>query len=154
MAQLARFETHPDYELDIPALTVEAYTKQSDSQTYYRLVDSQNVVVANDILDLHTARTFAVASRVLAHTGYLADFYGNMLLSRLDMSRCGLSEIIDGVANLRGHDAEQAVAAALMARDALGLVEYVDEVSPKTLERIKTIEERNRSRQRKKCAKG
>lgn len=146
MAQLARYEPHPDYELDIPALTVEAYTKQSDSQTYYRVVDSQNVVVANDIPDLHTARTFAVATRVLAHTGYLGEFYGNMLLSRLDMSRCGLSDIIDGVSNLRGHDEGQSVAAALMASDALGLVEYVDEVSPKSLERIKMIEERDRSR--------
>jgi hypothetical protein len=146
VAQLVQFEPHPDYELDIPALTVEAYTKHSDSQTYYRVVDSQNVVVANDVPDLHTARTFAVATRVLAHTGYLADFYVNMLLSRLDISRSGLSDIIDGVANLRGHDEEQAVAAALMASDALGLVNYVDEVSPKTRERIKMIEERDRSR--------
>lgn len=146
MAQLARFEPHPDYELDVPVLTVQAYSKQDDSLTYYRVVDSQNVVVAKDVPDLHTARTFAVAKRVLAHTGYLADFYGNVLLSRLDMSGYGLSEIIDGVANLRGHDAEQAVAAALMASDALGLVEYVDEVSPKSLERIKMLEGRERSK--------
>lgn len=137
MANLDQYEPHPDYELDIPVLTVQAYSKPDDSRTYYRVVDSKNVVVASDIPDLHMARTLAVASRLVSHTRYLSEAYAKMLLGRLDLSNHGLVDIITGDAPLSEDEEVDAVSDALMVLDVKDLVEFVDEVSPERIARMK-----------------
>lgn len=137
MTTLDQYEPHPDYELDTPVLAVDAYSKQDDSLTYYRLVDLKNVVVASDIPDLHMARTLAVASRLVSHTRYLSEAYAKMLLGRLDLSNHGLVDIITGDAPLSEHEEVDAVSDALMVLDAKDLVEFVDEVSPERIARMK-----------------
>ena len=72
---------------DLPSLfAVQAYLQPGGSKPLYRLVDSNQAVVATEIQDLHTARMLAAAHRLAKHVQGLCGDSRQHLLWGLDLS--------------------------------------------------------------------
>lgn len=122
MQEQAQYVEHPEYKSDEPVLTVQAYQKPNDTQTYYRLLNIKNELIAESIPNLYVARMMAIAERLKEH---MWEFGYDYAFSLCERTGCPDYDLLAFRESFYA-DTEGIRAAALRVHDALELLEYAD----------------------------
>lgn len=109
-------------------LSVRPYLRANDSTTYYKLIDDQNLVVAEGIPDLATANMLSCAHRLAAHAQSLSVPCRRVLFDLMldgPEPKYSLEDVLKGRTAVRLEEGSAERTLALILHNVEELTEYL-----------------------------